>query len=63
MARAILSAAVPADDTLARVYLARRGTWPPITIGPDLPTTVRWLEADAVEAGGPERPERIGPGR
>ena len=50
VARAILAAAVPADFTLARVYLARRGTWPPITVGPDLPATVRWLEADKVEA-------------
>ena len=50
VARAILAAAEPADLTLARVYLARRGTWPPITVGPDLPATVRWLEADKVEA-------------
>ena len=49
VARAILAAAVPADATLASVYLARRGTWPPITVGPDLPTTVRWLEADMVK--------------
>ena len=29
VAAAILAAAVPADDTPARVYLARRRTWPP----------------------------------
>ena len=50
VARAILAAVEPADFTLARVYLARRGTWPPITVGPDLPATVRWLEADKVKA-------------
>ncbi len=49
VARAILATAAPADATLARVYLARRGTWPPITVGPDLPTTVRWLDADMVK--------------
>lgn len=49
VARAILAAAVPADASLARVYLARRGTWPPITVGPDLPATVRWLQADMVK--------------
>ena len=41
MAAAILAAAVPADDTPARVYLARRRTWPPA--GPALPAAVRWL--------------------
>ena len=50
VARAILAAAVPGDATLARDYLARRGAWPPITVGPNLPATVRWLEADAEEA-------------
>ena len=38
---------VPADDQLARVYLARRFTWPPRGIGPDLPATVRWLAREA----------------
>ena len=41
VAAAILAAAVPADDTPARVYLARRRTWPPA--GPALPAAVRWL--------------------
>ena len=43
VAAAILAAAVPADDTPARAYLARRGTWPPAGSGPDLPAAVRWL--------------------
>ena len=38
---------VPADDQLARVYLARRFAWPPRGIGPDLPATVRWLAREA----------------
>ena len=42
-AAAILAAAVPADDTPARAYLASRGTWPPAGSGPDLPAVVRWL--------------------
>lgn len=50
VARATLAAAVPADDTPGRVYLARRGTWPPRSVEPDLPPTVRWMEADAVKA-------------
>ena len=50
VARAILTVAVPADDTPARIYLKRRGTWPPFGMGPDLPSSVRWLEAAAVEA-------------
>ena len=45
LADAILRAAVPADDTPARIYLARRWTWPPLGIGPDLPTTVRYVDA------------------
>ena len=42
---AILRATVPADDTPARRYLARRWTWPFVGIGPDLPTTVRYVAA------------------
>jgi len=49
LAAKILAAAVPADDTLARDYLAGRGTWHPAGIGPDLPPTVRWLPADVAE--------------
>ena len=49
LAVAILAEAVPADDTPARIYLARRGTWPPAGSGPDLPATVRWLPADVAE--------------
>ena len=48
VAAAILAAAVPADDTPARVYLARRFTWPPLGTGPSLPPVVRWLPAAAV---------------
>ena len=47
MAAAILAAAVPADDTPARVYLADRGTWP--ADGPPLPAAVRWLPPSAWE--------------
>ena len=47
VARAILAAAVPADDTPARAYLARRGTWP--ADGPPLPAAVRWLPPGAWE--------------
>ena len=43
LARAILTAAVPADDTPARAYLAKRWTWPPNGTGPDLPAAVRWI--------------------
>lgn len=45
VAAAILRAAVTADDTPARRYLARRWTWPLVGIGPDLPTTVRYVDA------------------
>ena len=47
VAAAILAAAVPADDTPARVYLADRGTWP--ADGPPLPAAVRWLPPGAWE--------------
>ena len=47
MAAAILAAAVPADDTPARAYLAARGTWP--ANGPPLPPAVRWLPPGAWE--------------
>ena len=42
------AAAVPADDTPARVYLAGRSVWPPDSIGPGLPASVRWLHRGAV---------------
>ena len=42
------AAAVPADDTPARVYLAGRSVWPPDGIGPGLPAPVRWLPRGAV---------------
>ena len=41
------AAAVPADDTPARAYLAGRWVWPPDGIGPDLPASVRWLPRGA----------------
>ena len=50
MAR-LWAAAVPADASAGRHYLAGRFTWSPHGIGPDLPATVRWLPAGA----GPER--------
>ena len=47
---ALWRAAVPADETPARAYLARRLTWPPVGIGQALPTSVRWLDTrDAPE--------------
>ena len=42
------AAAVPADDTPARAYLAGRSVWPPDGIGPGLPASVRWLPRGAV---------------
>ena len=64
VAAAILAAAVPADDTPARVYLAARGTWP--ADGPPLPAAVRWLPPSAWEHlptwPGPDgRPRRLTP--
>ena len=50
-AAAILRAAVPADDTPARKYLAQRWTWPLVGIGPDLPTTVRYVDAGDMPEG------------
>ena len=47
VAAAILAAAVPADDTPVRAYLAARGTWP--ANGPPLPAAVRWLPPGAWE--------------
>ena len=45
--------AVPPDPTPGRLYLALRFAWPPAGIGPDLPTTVRWLAHE--EAPGSDR--------
>ena len=45
LAAAILAAAVDADDTPARAYLAARWTWPPVGVGPHLPPAVRWCTA------------------
>ena len=42
------AAAVPADHTPARAYLAGRLVWPPDGIGPGLPASVRWLPRGAV---------------
>ena len=42
------AAALPADDTPARAYLAGRWVWPPNGIGPNLPASVRWLPRGAV---------------
>ena len=39
--------AVPPDPTPGRLYLALRFAWPPHGIGPNLPTTVRWLDVQA----------------
>ena len=41
-------AALPADHTPARAYLAGRWVWPPDGIGPGLPASVRWLPRGAV---------------
>ena len=64
VAAAILAAAVPADDTPARAYLAARGTWP--ADGPPLPAAVRWLPPSAWEhlptwPGRDGRPRRLTP--
>ena len=64
VAAAILAAAVPADDTPARAYLAARGTWP--ANGPPLPAAVRWLPPGVWEHlptwPGPDgRPRRLMP--
>ena len=48
IARRLWAAAVPADDTPARAYLAGRSVWPPDGIGPSLPASVRWLPRGAV---------------
>ena len=66
VARAILAAAVPADDTPVRRYLDRRGTWP--ADGPPLPAAVRWLPPGAWEhlptwPGRDGRPLRLTPPR
>ena len=66
VADAILAAAVPADDTPARAYLARRRTWP--LAGPDLPPAVRWLPPSAwahlpTWPGPDGRPRRLTPPR
>ena len=63
MAAAILAAALPADNTPARAYLASRGTWPPAGSGPDLPAVVFELARpgcapDAVTAAGNRPAER-----
>ena len=47
LVRRLWARSVPADDQLARVYLARRFAWSPRGIGPDLPATVRWLAREA----------------
>ena len=45
---AIIDAAVPADQTPARRFLARHWIWPPYGIGPDLPSSVLWLPLRAL---------------
>ena len=47
MVARLWAAAVPADASAGRVYLAKRFAWPPHGIGPDLPATVRWLAREA----------------
>ena len=44
-ARAVWALARAADATPGRVYLARRAAWAPAGLGPDLPASVRWIEA------------------
>ena len=51
LAAAILRDAGPADDTPARIYLAQRWTWPPLGVGPDLPTAVRYVDASDMPEG------------
>ena len=46
--------AVPPDPTPGRLYLALRFAWPPHGIGPNLPTTVRWLDVQAAPAKVPD---------
>ena len=53
LAACLWRASVPADDTPGRVYLAQRWAWPPLGIGPDLPPSVRWLDAGAQPAPAP----------
>ena len=43
LVRALWDASQPADPTPGRVYLSRRWAWPPQGLGPDLPSSVRWL--------------------
>ena len=50
LAAAIIDASVNADDTPARVYLARRWTWPPFGVGPNLPGSVKWCAAASMPA-------------
>ena len=50
LAGRLWAAAVPADDTPARAYLAGRWVWPPDGMGPDLPASVRWLPRGAVRS-------------
>lgn len=47
-------AASPADNTPARIYLARRWAWPSAGIGPALPLSVRWLARNAAPPPVPE---------
>ena len=46
------AAAVPADHTPARAYLAGRSVWPPDSIGPGLPASVRWLPGESARRVG-----------
>ena len=48
IAGALWAAAIPADGTPARAYLAARWVWPPDGDGPGLPASVRWLHRGAV---------------
>ena len=50
LAARLWTSAVAADDSLGRIYLARRWAWPPAGIGPELPPSVQWLPAGAVAA-------------
>ena len=47
LAARLWEAVDPADNTPARLYLARRWVWPPAGIGPDLPASVCWLPREA----------------
>ena len=50
---ALWHAAVPADETPARTYLAHRAVWPPAGVGFALPGSVRWLARERAPGRAP----------